>query len=355
MTNSDSASTSLRFADNAVIFVKDKDDVKVVTGKNVAAWKDHTDPSYFTALRGVADKTSGNYYMEIGAIVLKDDAKIPGGSSVKYGMLTSGLSKTTVDSTDYYNFEIWNGTETVKVKIEADSKYNSLDKKSFIAYTEVAKDANGVMEIEIDNEKTDIKTVSNAVSIESYDNASKTKTVKFRGDNKEYDLSDDAVIIGVNTEDKTGSTGATLDVGDETATSGVYYLNAVYFMDGEDVSAIFIDTTGAMYDSDKMTTAPTYTAAFSAKAATSGTDVTGKADFAISKKSGLVKGEKITVTVTKKTGEVPNDFGPGTYTLGVTGASDVTKVTTKKEGSLVFEITVGTQDIVVTSLSKTVS
>ena len=254
VTNSDSASTSLRFADNAVIFVKDKDDVKVVTGKNVAAWKDHTDPSYFTALRGVADKTSGNYYMEIGAIVLKDDAKIPGGSSVKYGMLTSGLSKTTVDSTDYYNFEIWNGTETVKVKIEADSKYDSLDKKSFIAYTEVAKDANGVMEIEIDNEKTDIKTVSNAVSIESYDNASKTKTVKFRNDAKEYDLSDDAVIIGVNTEDKTGSTGATLDVGDETATSGVYYLNAVYFMDGEDVSAIFIDTTGAMYDSDKMTT-----------------------------------------------------------------------------------------------------
>ena len=254
VTNSDSASTSLRFADNAVIFVKDKDDVKVVTGKNVPAWKDHIDDNYFTALRGVADKTSGNYYMEIGAIVLKDGAKIPGGSSVKYGMLTSGLSKTTVDSTDYYNFEIWNGTETVKVKIEADSKYDSLDKKSFIAYTEVAKDANGVMEIEIDNEKTDIKTVSNAVSIESYDNASKTKTVKFRNDAKEYDLSDDAVIIGVNTEDKTGSTGATLDVGDETATSGVYYLNAVYFMDGEDVSAIFIDTTGAMYDSDKMTT-----------------------------------------------------------------------------------------------------
>lgn len=67
----------------------------------------------------------------------------------------------------------------------------------------------------------------------------------------------------------------------------------------------------------------------------------------------MVNGEKITVTVTKKTGEVPNDFGPGTYTLGVTGASNVTKVTTKKEGSLVFEITVGTQDIVVTSLSKT--
>ena len=350
VTNSDSASTSLRFADNAVIFVKDKDDVKVVTGKNVAAWKDHTDPSYFTALRGVADKTSGNYYMEIGAIVLKDSAKIPGGSSVKYGMLTSGLSKTTVDSTDYYNFEIWNGTETVKVKIEADSKYDSLDKKSFIAYTEVAKDANGVMEIEIDNEKTDIKTVSNAVSIESYDNASKTKTVKFRNDAKEYDLSDDAVIIGVNTEDKTGSTGATLDVGDETATSGVYYLNAVYFMDGEDVGAIFIDTTGAMYDSDKMTTAPTYTATVKVD---NTVGVTAKADFKLSEDSGLVKGKIVTVTVTKKSGESTDFFRPDTYTLGVTGATAKPVTTTTNQKELKFTLTVGTQDIVVTSLSKT--
>ena len=344
-----STSTSLRFADNAVIFVKDKDDVKVVTGKNVASWKDHINDNYFTALRGVADKTSGNYYLEIGAIVLKKDAKIPGGSSVKYGMLTSGLSKTTVDSTDYYNFEIWNGTETVKVKIEADSKYDSLDKKSFIAYTEVAKDANGVMEIEIDNEKTDIKTVSNAVSIESYDNASKTKTVKFRNDTKEYDLSDDAVVIGVNTEDKTGSTGATLDVGDETATSGVYYLNAVYFMDGEDVGAIFIDTTGAMYDSDKMTTAPTYTATIKAD---NTIGVTKKAEFKLSKDSGLVKNDTITVTVTKKAGESSQVFGAGTYTLGVTGATAKTVTTTNDQKELKFTLTVGTENIVVTSLTK---
>ena len=349
VTNSDSASTSLRFADNAVIFVKDKDDVKVVTGKNVAAWKDHTDPSYFTALRGVADKTSGNYYMEIGAIVLKNDAKIPGGSSVKYGMLTSGLSKTTVDSTDYYNFEIWNGTETVKVKIEADSKYDSLDKKSFIAYTEVAKDANGVMEIEIDNEKTDIKTVSNAVSIEAYDLESKTKTVKFRGDTTEYELTDDAAIIGVNTEDKTGTTGATLDVGDETATSGVYYLNAVYFMDGEDVAAIFIDTTGAMYDSDKMTTAPTYTATVKVD---NTVGVTAKADFKLSEDSGLVKGKTVTVTVTKKAGESSQVFGAGTYTLGVTGATAKAVTTTTDQKELTFTLTVGTENIVVTSLTK---
>ena len=257
ITNSDSSSTSLRFADNAVVFVKDKDDVKVITGKNIASWKDHTTAGYFNNLRGVADKTSGNYYLGIGSIVLADDTKIPGGSTVKYGMLTSSLSKTTVDSTDYYNFDIWNGTETVSVKIEAADSYKTLDKKSFIAYTEVTKDSQGVMEIEIDDPATDnIKTVSNAVSIEAYDLESKTKTVKFRGDTTEYELTDDAVIIGVNTEDKTGATGATLDVGDETATEGTYYKNAVYFLDGGDVAAIFIDSKGAMFDTAKLTYTP---------------------------------------------------------------------------------------------------
>lgn len=88
----------------------------------------------------------------------------------------------------------------------------------------------------------------------------------------------------------------------------------------------------------------------------SGTDVTAKVDFTISKKKDLVKGEEITVTVTKKSGESSNDFRADTYTLGVTGATaeSVTTVTTNtKQKELKFTLKVGTQDIVVTSLSKT--
>ena len=97
------------------------------------------------------------------------------------------------------------------------------------------------------------------------------------------------------------------------------------------------------------------TATFSHETVTTGTDVTAKADFTISKETNLVNGEEITVTVTKKTGEVPNDFGPGTYTLGVTGATAESVTTTANQKELKFTLTVGTQDIVVTSLSKTVA
>ena len=80
--------------------------------------------------------------------------------------------------------------------------------------------------------------------------------------------------------------------------------------------------------------------------------MTGKADFAISKAKDLVKGEEITVTVTKKSGESSNVFGAGTYTLGVTGASSVSKKTTKDESKLIFKITVGSSNIVINNLSK---
>ena len=53
----------------------------------------------------------------------------------------------------------------------------------------------------------------------------------------------------------------------------------------------------------------------------------------------MVNGEKITVTVTKKTGEVPNDFGPGTYTLGVTGATAESVTTTANQKELKFTLT----------------
>ena len=254
-----STTSTVRFEDDAVVFVKDKDDVKIRTGKAVSSWDKGT--SYYTALSGVADKSSGNYYIGIGAIVV--DGKATGASDVKFGMLTSGLSESKLDSTNYYNFTIWNGTESVDVKVEKDGKWANFDKKTFIGYTEVGADANGVMEIEIEDAYTDqqlttktneVKTVANAVAVASYD--AKNKSVSFMGvaGGKEYDLSDDVVIIGVNTEDKKGVAGVELDVADETSTSGVYFKNAVFFMDGDEVIAIFVDSKGAMYSDHKLKT-----------------------------------------------------------------------------------------------------
>ena len=219
---------------------------------------------------GLADKTSGNYYMGIGAIVLGADQKVTGNSDVKYGMLVSDLSESKTDSTSYYNFTVWNGTKNVDVKVETKDAYKSFGKNTFIAYTEV-ETVDGVTEIEIENSYKDaqitpagneVKTVANAVAIKSFDK----DTISFYGveAGKEYDLSDDLVVIGVNTEDKEGVAGVELDVADQTAASTdekpVYFKNAVFFVDDGDVVAVFVDNKGAMYDhtkNQKMDTAET--------------------------------------------------------------------------------------------------
>ena len=272
VTVGSSKASTVRFSDDAVVFVKDKDDVKVRTGKSVAAWKNHDENNngYMSYICGLADKTSGNYYMGIGAIVLGADQKVTGNSDVKYGMLVSDLSESKTDSTNYYNITVWNGTENVDVKVEQDDSYKTFGKNTFIAYTEV-ETVDGVTEIEIENSYKDaqittagneVKTVANAVAIKSLDK----DTISFYGveNGKEYDLSDDLVVIGVNTEDKKGVAGGELDVADETAASTdekpVYFKNAVFFVDDGDVVAVFVDNTGAMYDhtkNQKMDTAET--------------------------------------------------------------------------------------------------
>ena len=186
-------------------------------------------------------------------------------------MLVSDLSESKTDSTNYYNFTVWNGTENVDVKVEQDDAYKTFGKNTFIAYTEV-ETVDGVTEIEIENGYKDaqlkdedttktfdeVKTVDNAVAVKSLDK----DTISFYGvnDGKEYDLSDDLVVIGVNTEDKKGVAGVELDVADETKDEGVYFKNAVFFMDGDEVIAVFVDSKGAMYDhtkNQKMDTAET--------------------------------------------------------------------------------------------------
>ena len=263
VTVGSSKATTVRFSDDAVVFVKDKDDVKVRTGKSVAAWKNHDTAGYMSYICGLADKTSGNYYMGIGAVVLGADQKVTGNSDVKYGMLVSDQSESKTDSTNYNNFTVWNGTKNVDVKVETKDAYKSFGKNTFIAYTEV-ETVDGVTEIEIENSYKDaqittagdeVKTVDKAVAIKSLDK----DTISFYGveEGKEYDLSDDLVVIGVNTEDKKGVAGVELDVADETSKDGVYFKNAVFFMDGDEVIAVFVDSKGAMYkDGNKLDTTP---------------------------------------------------------------------------------------------------
>ena len=362
--------------DEAVIFVQTKKETKVISGKQLKNWADTITSSNFKSTYALNEKDGINY---VGVAMLVDttfDKNVPGASKdTKYGYLVSDAYSGYMEGEDgkKATYEVWTneGAKTLYAD-EATAKSGALAGK-VISYSESGKyiDDITVVGTEVAITGFDYKAKGELAFTSTAEVKSNTTTLIKKGA-QQITLDEDCVFIGMNDADTAGVENAGMaqvllaNPGDNSTSSNETVLTNAYIVVGGDdnkVMAVIFDADKNELDNAKeiykksgdvyvAPAAPTYTAAFSAKAATSGTDVTGKADFAISKKSGLVNGEEITVTVTKKSGESSKVFGAGTYTLGVTGASNVVKTTTKNEGSLVFTIIVGSSDIVINNLSK---
>ena len=238
-------SAKVRFADEGVIFVKDKDDVKVVSGKTVTNWKTISDIS----VEGLYDKNNGTKYIAIGAINLgsktaKTDTRV-------YGYVTGAISSGTEDHTDYLYFDVYTADGEKEVKVEDNSKSRQITRESFIAFDWADEEAK-----EIDSDGIVIKTTSkDATAIAAYvDGDSITYVVK--NDENKYvektlDFADDYYVIGVDTKNREGSAAKLATAKDAPSNSTKYQANAIVFTtkDGNDdvVEAVFIDVSGAMY------------------------------------------------------------------------------------------------------------
>ena len=229
------SSKNFRMADDAVVFVtKDNGDVSVKTGKSVNNWNSATNVTKTSAL---TKKTSGYQYAKIACLTLNSD--IPSSSDYLYGYVVSKVDEIDNDGIKY-QFTIWNGEKEVVLTTEdeGDDDGHTIAKGSFIAYSMDGDLAN--IELTVQNVK------DNAAAITAYDD----DTITF-SNKAETDFADEYVVIGVNTEDKEGVAGVKLATAKEvTKDSGNYWKNAVYFVDGGEIAAVFVDTQGKMYDDD---------------------------------------------------------------------------------------------------------
>ena len=225
-----SGSDNFRMADDAVVFVTDGDkDVSVKTGKSINNWNALTNVTKTSAL---TKKTSGYQYAKVACLTLSTD--IPSSSDYLYGYVVSKVDEIDNDGIKY-QFTIWNGEKEVVLTTEDD---DVTEKGTFIAYS---------MDGDLANIELSVKNVKdNAAAITAYDD----DTITF-SDKAETDFADEYVVIGVNTEDKEGVAGVKLATAKEvTKNSGNYWKNAVYFVDGGEIAAVFVDTQGKMYDDD---------------------------------------------------------------------------------------------------------
>ncbi|MBR2717653.1 MAG: hypothetical protein IKD79_07970, partial [Oscillospiraceae bacterium] len=239
-----------RFNADAVIFVKDNDGVKVVTGKTVTNWKAINANSVI----GLADKSNGTNYYAIGAIDLgtqtaKTDARV-------YGFVTADNGISKEGSTEYRNFTMWDGTQNVEVKVENKSAVSALAKDRFVSF-DWADQTTG------EADKDDFIIVA-ASPVAAYskgtDYAGAVAITAFvDGDSISFndgtavttlDLADTYFVIGVDTNAREGVSGKLVTAKDAVKDTSLYR-NAVVFVvkDGSDdvVEAVFVDVNGSLY------------------------------------------------------------------------------------------------------------
>ena len=234
-----------RFADDGVIFVHDKDGVKVITGKTVTNWKETT----VTSVAGLADKTSGVYYIAVGAINMQD--KTAKSDASAYGFITSAISTSKEGSTTYNLFTMWDGTKSVDVKVDKNDVKVNLAKYSFVSFDWEVEPA-GETAGEADGTSLIVKTAAkNATAITAFVN---NDSITF-SDGTSLDFADTYFVIGVDTKAGEGSSAKLATAKEQPGNKNMLCANAVYFVvkDGDDdvIEAVFVDAAGVMSKTDK--------------------------------------------------------------------------------------------------------
>ena len=223
---------TFRVNDDAVIFVKDgDDDVSVLTGADVKAWKED---SPVKSAKVYANESNGFDYVELASIVLSGD--IPGASADDtYGYVIALLGQTQEDNKTYTSFSVWTGSETETIKVEGNAdKFSGIAKNDFIKV-----DGDTVTEI---NDKGAIK---------AYDG----ETITFRDSAfaGEYKITDDTQIIYVDTDTRNpeGAEGGRIRVATDHNTKGTYEKNVAFVAEDNndgtyDLVALFVDVNNEL-------------------------------------------------------------------------------------------------------------
>ena len=230
--------------DDATIFVDAKDGVEVLTGAQVKGWGDKV---YNATLgQALALERNGFNYVQIAAIKLGVD--LPNASSdTLYGYLTDGVASRRENNTTWYDFTLWNGSETVTLTAKSSdvTGVSNMVKGDFISY-ETAGDntINSVKEITTTDLSSGEPTVDQyyRVAIKGFDGSK----IAFAGVPGTYDIDEDTFVMFVNTADTKGAQGE-IGIAEDPNNSNNVLMNAIVCVDSDkDVTFIAVDVKGEM-------------------------------------------------------------------------------------------------------------
>ena len=308
-------------ADDAVIFVKDSaGKFSTMAGSDFAKYS--TSSVKDQNITAYANKDNSTGYNSIVLAYVELNAKVNSITS-NYGYVTSAVSTTKNDDGETVSsFTFWDGATEHK-DIMTDEKV-SLSKGDIFTYEE-NKDGSYTV-TEVDNL---LRTAIIAYNEKNGDIRFTDASLNSAGSNVNAEITDDTVIIGINSDDKAGVEGVVPTIAIETATSGVYQANAYYVMGaGDEVKLLVVDTYGNIPAVDSVTTVTDESNL--GTALKQYTDVTFEGDATISSKLEIPAGATLNV----KGDLTANAAIVGNGTLNVDGnISDTSKVSTQLEST----------------------
>ena len=311
-------------ADDAVIFVMDNNNkYSTMTGADFAKY----DKDSVKAIKNAyANKDNSTGYNSVVLAYATLNQKVNSITS-NYGYVTSAVSTTkNKDGETVSSFTFWDGATEHK-DIMTDEKV-SLSKGDIFTYEE-NKDGSYTV-TEVDNL---LRTAIIAYNEKNGDIRFTDASLSDKGSNVNAEITDDTVIIGINSDDKAGVEGVVPTIAIETATSGVYQANAYYVMGaGDEVKLLVVDTYGNIPAVDSVTTVTDESNL--GTALKQYTDVTFEGNVTISSKLEIPAGATLNV----KGDLTANAAIVGNGTLNVTGSiSDTSKVSTQLESTKTSE------------------
>ena len=308
-------------ADDAVIFVKDSaGKFSTMAGSDFAKYS--TTSVVDQNITAYANKDNSTGYNSIVLAYVELTGTVNSITS-NYGYVTSAVSTTKNDDGETVSsFTFWDGATEHK-DIMTDEKV-SLSKGDIFTYEE-NKDGSYTVS-EVDNL---LRTAIIAYNEKNGDIRFTDASLNSAGSNVNAEITDDTVIIGINSDDKVGVEGVVPTIAIETATSGVYQANAYYVMGvADEVKLLVVDTYGNIPAVDSVTTVTDESNL--GTALKQYTDVTFEGNATISSKLEIPAGATLNV----KGDLTANAAIVGNGTLNVTGnINDTSKVSTQLEST----------------------
>ena len=309
------SSTTRNIADDAVVFLYTGNDAKVMSGKEL----DNAGSATYTTIDGqiaLGGESNGVKYIQAMTVGV---TAFPTTIGANYAYVLN--ASETTDGDDYRYFELWTKDGKLEAYEESSEEY-TYDGGEIVTYDVVSTE----------NGKTIIKNVDEVVYGTNANDQYQVGAITsdgFYGSNANsiaiggnaYDLTNDAIVLNVNTDTKAGieETKDDQKAGAREAQSGTYNILYVKNSDGDIVFAL-VDGKNNKITVPGVTLSNGATAANVNAALTYATDVTVPGNFALSANVTIPTGK--TLNVTGNVTGTAKFIGGGT--VNVTGDVDST-------------------------------